>query len=215
MSRKAHIIWDWNGTLLDDLQACVDSINILLLRRGLPTISNAQYLEVFDFPVRNYYLKLGFDFTKDDWNAVAVEYHESYALTSPVSPLRRGTRVALDTLKARGVGVSILSACELGLLKRMMTERDIIHYFKHIYGLTNLHAASKVELGRVFLSETGLARDEIILVGDTTHDHEVALALGIPCILMTGGHQSRTKLTPLGRPMADTLDEVLDYIARG
>lgn len=214
MAAYKHIIWDWNGTLLNDLQACVDAINILLARRRLPAISVQQYLDIFDFPVRNYYLKLGFDFTRDNWDAVAVEYHEAYAQTSPSSPLRDGTRTALDTLKANGIGVSVLSACELGLLRRMMTERDILDYFEHIYGLTNLHAASKVDLGHAFLSNTGLSRPDTLLVGDTTHDHEVAQAMGIPCLLMTGGHQSQAKLNPLGCPMVSTLNEVLEHILR-
>ena len=89
-----HIIWDWNGTLLDDLQACVDSINVLLKVRKLPAITREQYLDVFDFPVRDYYLKLGFDFTKDDWNEVAKDYHKEYAVTSIKSPLRDGTQAA-------------------------------------------------------------------------------------------------------------------------
>ncbi len=214
MNKYTHIIWDWNGTLLDDQQACVDAINMLLVRRQLPAVSVQQYLDIFDFPVRNYYLKLGFDFTKDDWNAVAREYHEAYALTAPAAPLRKGTIKILESLKANGIGVSILSASELALLTRMMTERGIIRYFEHIYGLADLYAASKVDLGHAFLKNTGMDRSNTLLIGDTTHDHEVAQAMGIPCLLMTGGHQSPKKLNPLGCPMVSTLDEALDYILR-
>jgi hypothetical protein len=39
----------------------VDAINVLLKARALPFLSLGQYLDVFDFPVRHYYLKLGFD----------------------------------------------------------------------------------------------------------------------------------------------------------
>lgn len=212
MPHIKHVIWDWNGTLLDDQQACVDAINILLARRQRPLVTLQQYLDIFDFPVRNYYLKLGFDFSKDDWNAVAVEYHAAYALTAPAAPLRAGTRAALETLKAHGIGLSVLSACELTLLRRMMTERGIIHYFEHIYGLSDLFAASKLELGHKFLKKTGLPRSETILVGDTNHDHEVAQGLGIPCLLMTGGHQAESKLTPLGCPILADLDGVLQYV---
>ena len=171
-----------------------------------------QILEIFDFPVRNYYLKLGFDFTKDDWNAVAVEYHAAYAQTSPSAPLRSGTQAALETLKAHGLGGSVLSACELTLLKRMMSERGIIHYFEHIYGLSDLFAASKLDLGHKFLKKTGLPRAGTLLIGDTVHDHEVAQGLGIACLLMTGGHQAESKLTPLGCPVVPDLNSVLNYV---
>jgi len=207
-----HIIWDWNGTLLDDLQACVDSINLLLKVRKLPAITREQYLNVFDFPVRDYYLKLGFDFTKDDWHEVAKEYHKEYAITSLKSPLRDGTQAALDTLHATGLGMSILSACEVKILKRMITERHILPYFEHIYGLDDLYASSKIDLGHALFNNTGLNKRDALLVGDTTHDYEVAQAMGIPCLLMAGGHQSSRKLAALNCPMVSDFAGVIDYI---
>lgn len=207
-----HIIWDWNGTLLDDMQACVDAINILLKNRKLPAISCEQYLEVFDFPVRDYYLKLGFDFSKHDWDEVAQDYHKAYAITSAASPLRQGTQAMLATLKAKGLGLSILSACELKILKRMVSERHILPYFEHIYGLDDLYASSKIDLGHTLFKNTGLKKDRVLMVGDTTHDYEVAKALGIPCLLMAGGHQSRRKLAALDCPMVSDLAGVIDYL---
>ena len=212
MARYRHIIWDWNGTLLDDVQACADAINILLARREMPAITLEQYLNVFAFPVRNYYLKLGFDFTRDRWNDVAVEYHEAYAQTSAASPLRHGTSAALTLLKTRGIGVSVLSACELRLLKSMMAQRGILEHFEHIYGLSDLFAHSKLDLGHALLKHAGLSQADTLMVGDTTHDHEVAQALGIPCLLMSGWHQAESKLTGLGCPVLPDYDGVIDHI---
>ncbi|MEI8122132.1 MAG: HAD family hydrolase [bacterium] len=212
MTRQQHIIWDWNGTLLNDVQACAGAINVLLARRGLPPITLEQYLDVFDFPVRNYYLRLGFDFSRDRWDDVAVEYHDAYARLSVDSPLRDGARAALDSLKCRGIGVSVLSACETGLLKRMMGERDVLDCFEHVYGLSDFFAHSKLDLGHALLKNAGLSRTETLLVGDTTHDHDVAQALGIPCILMTGGHQSASKLVRLGCPVVADFAEALQLI---
>lgn len=212
MSRYRHIIWDWNGTLLDDVQACADAINILLARRGMPAITLEQYLNVFAFPVRNYYLKLGFDFTRDRWDDVAVEYHKAYAQTSATSPLRPGTFAALNLLKARGIGISVLSACELRLLKNMMAQRGVLDYFEHIYGLSDLFAHSKLDLGRALLKHAGLSPMDTLMIGDTSHDHEVAQALGIPCLLMSGGHQAETKLTGLGCRILPDYDRVISHI---
>jgi phosphoglycolate phosphatase len=209
-----HVIWDWNGTLLDDARACAEAINVLLQRRHLPPVSFQQYLDVFDFPVRDYYLQLGFDFSRDDWNSVAEEYHAVYAVTSAHAPLRQGTLATLQALHSKGVLLSVLSACELTLLRRMIDERGILGFFEHIYGLSDLFAHSKVDLGQALLNNSGLARDEAILVGDTTHDFEVARAMGIPCLLMTGGHQSGAKLSPCGCPVVSSLDAVLEYILK-
>ena len=212
MTRYTQVIWDWNGTLLDDVQACADAINILLRRRDMPAITLDQYLELFDFPVRNYYLQLGFDFSKDRWDDVAVEYHEAYAITSAASPLRPGVHDTLERLIAAGVGVSILSACETGMLRRMMAERGVLGYFRHVYGLGDLFAHSKVDLGHALLKDTGYAQENTLLVGDTTHDHDVAKALNLPCVLMSGGHQSERKLRTTGSPVVPGLTHALDVI---
>ena len=207
-----HVIWDWNGTLLDDASACVQSINTLLQRRNLRPVSLEQYLNVFDFPVRDYYVKLGFNFTNDDWPRVAEEYHKVYATASTSAPLRDGTPSLLERLRARRLTLSILSACELKLLHRMMDERGVRSYFDHIYGLSDLYAHSKVDLGHRLVGAVGTPRSEALLIGDTTHDFEVAQAIGVPCLLMTGGHQSAAKLRRCGCPVVTGLDAVEEFI---
>lgn len=209
-----HVIWDWNGTLLDDASACVHSINTLLQRRSLRPVSLTQYLDVFDFPVRDYYVKLGFDFTKDDWSSVAEEYHSVYAIAAKSAPLRDGTPELLERLRARHLTLSILSACELKLLHRMMDERDVRPYFDHIYGLSDLYAHSKVELGHTLVRAVGTPRSQALLIGDTTHDFDVAQAIGVPCLLMTGGHQSAAKLQRCGCPVVTNLNAVEEYVLR-
>jgi phosphoglycolate phosphatase len=209
-----HIIWDWNGTLLDDAAACVDAINVLLRRRKLPAITHAQYVEVFGFPVKDYYLQLGFDFTKDDWQRVAEEYHDVYAVASAQAALRDGARDAVQGMKRAGFRVSVLSACELSLLKRMMQERGILDLFDGVYGLPDLFAHSKMELGRAMLSDMGLAPADALLIGDTTHDFEVAQALACACLLMSGGHQSAAKLKGCGCPVVANCEEALSRVVR-
>ena len=58
----AGIIWDWNGTLLNDMELCVHTINEMLQKRNLHELSVDEYKEVFSFPVKDYYQKIGFDY---------------------------------------------------------------------------------------------------------------------------------------------------------
>jgi hypothetical protein len=119
-----HIVWDWNGTLLDDVQACVDAINRLLLERSMPEVSADLYRELFEFPVKNYYIKLGFDFDKEDWNELAEKYHAIYANTSSASPIRTGAIPVLDELRSSGIVMTILSACKQSILDQMVSGRS-------------------------------------------------------------------------------------------
>ena len=189
-----HIIWDWNGTLLDDVQACVDSINCMLAPRQLPLLSRKRYRDIFDFPVKSYYARIGFDMQNEDWDSMAKEFHRHYAEFSEKSDLREDAEKTLATLHENDAEMSILSACEITILERMLKERNIRHYFTHVFGLDNLYATSKLDQGRLLLKQLGLPPEDILLIGDTNHDHEVAEHLGIQCMLLTGGHQSEHRL---------------------
>ena len=54
------IIWDWNGTILDDACVCKTIANIMLKERGIPTLPDMDaYRAVFGFPIKAYYEKFG------------------------------------------------------------------------------------------------------------------------------------------------------------
>ena len=189
-----HVIWDWNGTLLDDTEACVNSVNRMLEVRRFPLITVEAYRQIFDFPVIRYYEKLGFNLATENWDAIAVEFHRHYAEYARHAPLRHGIEHVLATLSETGFEMSILSASEINILNRMLTEHGIRNYFRHISGLDNLHAASKLENGKMLIRQINLPADDVILVGDPCHDHDVATAMGIRCMLLTGGHQHESRL---------------------
>jgi phosphoglycolate phosphatase len=207
-----HIIWDWNGTLLDDVEACVSSINCMLAPRNLPTLSTDRYRDLFDFPVKSYYLALGFDMAHEEWDSVAAEFHRHYAHFSANSHLRPGVQKLLTTIHALGLTSSVLSACEQEILDRMLGERGILPAFEHVHGLDNLHAASKLERGHALIERLPHHVNHIVLVGDTLHDHEVARELGCDCILLTGGHNSERRLRTSGRRIITSLDQLPDLL---
>jgi phosphoglycolate phosphatase len=189
-----HIIWDWNGTLLDDVEACVNSINNMLAPRKLPTITISQYRDIFDFPVKNYYKDLGFDMENENWDSMAKEFHRHYANFSAKAKLRQDAVTTLTELHKQGIPMSILSASEITILERMLNTHNIRTFFSHVFGLDNLYASSKLERGQRLLQKLNTPPQEILIIGDTNHDHEVAQELGINCILLTGGHQSEARL---------------------
>ena len=95
MNFQPHIIWDWNGTLLDDTEAALATLNIMIAKRGGTPIGMPFYLDNFAFPVRPFYDRIGITaHDEDEWNAIAREYHETY-LRQPKA-LNRGAFAALD-----------------------------------------------------------------------------------------------------------------------
>jgi phosphoglycolate phosphatase len=189
-----HVIWDWNGTLLDDLDLCIDVMNGLLRRRGLPVMDRARYHAVFDFPVRAYYERLGFDFRRDSFEGLSVEFIAGYEARRGESRLHPGAREMLAAFQLAGVTQSVLSAYRGDTLQEIVGHFGLTPYFMRLIGLDNIYAHSKTELGRAWVAELGIPGKDILMIGDTLHDLEVAKALGVDCVLVAAGHHSAGRL---------------------
>ena len=207
-----YIIWDWNGTLLDDTEAALATLNIMIAERGGTPIGMPFYLDNFAFPVRPFYDRIGIiAHDEDEWNAIAREYHETY-LRQPKA-LNRGAFAALDMAKAAGCRQSILSALRQDLLDAQTKEYGIDGYFERICGSDNLDGASKLNRARELLAELSVPHSpfpvpRFVLIGDAVHDKEVADAIGIPCVLCAVGSHAAWRLSavaPTGETLVDAL----------
>lgn len=210
-----HIVWDWNGTLLDDVDAALLSINTMLQERAMPVLNKTRYREIFGFPVIECYRLLGFEFsTHEEWDAIATEFHGHYNRNVSGASLTAGVTEALESLSARGIAMSILSASEEGKLIELLRHYGIDNRFAHIMGHSDLYGSSKIELGRRLTGELGLDPDKVLLVGDTVHDFEVAMDSGWKCVLYLGGHQDPERLMGCGCPTLSAFDPLFRQSSR-
>ncbi|MGD0785023.1 MAG: HAD hydrolase-like protein [Sedimentisphaerales bacterium] len=206
-TKYKHIIWDWNGTLLDDAWLCVQILNQMLSGRGMKTTTLAQYQIDFDFPVISYYVKLGFDFKKESFDDIAHEYIAAYKSGQVKCRLRDGVVDIIKALKDKGFSQSVLSASQKSSLIEAMGIFGLKDFFENIEGLDDYYAHSKIDIGRKLMENLSLGGKEVLLVGDTTHDYEVACLLGADCLLLPAGHQSKERLIACGARVCDSLDE--------
>ncbi len=207
-SDYTDILWDFNGTLLDDVEAGIISVNTLLRRRGIATVDSVErYHEVFGFPIIDYYRRLGFDLENESYeNKVAPEWMAEYLENSKAAGLRKGVSEMLEFFKEQGVRQTIISASETGLLKRQLKELRIDGYFDEIYGLDNINAGSKTALAIKWKEAHPDAR--ALFIGDTDHDAETAKAINAECVLVAGGHQSESALRASGYAVAKSFSEL-------
>ncbi len=118
-------------------------------------------------------------------------------------------------LRRRGPPMSVLSASERSILTRMLGASGIRDYFVHVLGLSNLYAASKLDLGRELMHVTGCTGGALLLIGDTLHDFEVSRELGWRCVLLEGGHQAEHRLRRCGCPVMPDLPALRHYLEAG
>lgn len=203
------IIWDWNGTLLNDTLLCVKTINRMLEKRDLQQLSVARYKTVFSFPVKDYYQKIGFNFAAEPFEIPALEFIDSYNEGLSACRLHENSTTLLNHFQSKGIRQFILSAMKQDELNLCLQEQQVNHFFEHVSGLDNHYAASKLENGQKLLSDCKLEAGELVLIGDTVHDFEVANALGCQCILISNGHQSREILESTGVRVLDELGQLI------
>lgn len=208
LKKYTHIIWDWNGTLLNDAWLCVEVMNGMLTERGLPLKTIDAYKELFDFPVRDYYEKLGWDFSIDPFDIVGMEFIVRYNRRQHETRLHAEAASTLARFREMGYRQLILSAREQNELLSEANALGVSEYFDRICGLDDHYAHGKTDVGRRLVDELDVPKDKLLFIGDTRHDAEVAGEIGIDCILIPNGHHSLSRLMKLGVPIISSLEEL-------
>ncbi len=210
MKDYRYVIWDFNGTLLDDVSTGITALNVLLSRRGLPPVkTEREYRDVFRFPIIDYYKDVGFDFTRERFDDVANEWVKAYLdAENPVAC--RGVKPVLKFFRSRDVEQVIISASEKEMLLRQLDLIDLSGYFSEICGRDDIYASSKKEMATKWAHRAPPGQK--LFIGDTTHDYEVARAIDADVILLCNGHQSRKRLEKCNCPVLDGAWQILDTI---
>lgn len=209
---EKRLIWDWNGTLLDDVAAAVGALNRMLVKRGAAPITIEHYRRRFGFPVRPFYAELGVDLAKWDWGEICEDFH-NFILEEPQS-VRIEALSALELAESVGFRQSVLSALRQDKLERAIQAAGLRRFFDLVYGVDNLDGASKLDRGRELIAAWGPSAVMPVFIGDTLHDAEVAKELGARCVLVSCGHQMPERLAAARCPVVDSLVDAV-HVAAG
>ena len=209
MLKYKYVIWDWNGTILDDVDINIEIINILLKERKLPPIDSVEkYKNLFSFPIVDFYKELGFTFEDEPFEAVAREYAFLYDEKYPFAEISFEKEELLRKFKQEGVRQLIISATEQTFLLKQVTYFEIEHLFTDILGTSDIYVRSKVSVAQKWMQENNVAPKDVLFVGDTIHDKEVSDSIGCDCLLLSQGHQSRDILVFSGADLADSIKDI-------
>ncbi len=185
-----YIIWDWNGTLLDDFSLIFSVLKAQLEQHSLPVPTPEDCRNKFCFPVSAYYERLGFDFSKISFSTLSDDFLIKYEKRIAETGLFAGTKALLKTIHDLGSKQAILSLAEQAHLDYILPQFQIQEYFQHIFGSPEKYTKSKLARGKELLATSGFPPEKTIFVGDTDHDGEVGDALGLTVLLVAEGCQS-------------------------
>ncbi|MCU0104361.1 HAD hydrolase-like protein [Acholeplasma vituli] len=207
-----YLIWDFNGTILDDLVLCLDLLNDMLEQQNKPRIDIPAYKNIFGFPIKDYYIEAGLSFDTVSFDVLSQYFIQKYQPSSFQCRIHEGVIDVLKMTRNMGVKNIILSASETNNLLEQVKVLGIETYFEHIVGTDNIKGQGKVARGIQLMNDTGIDPKQCLYIGDTIHDAEVAEALGIKVILYSGGHQSKERLKSTNAIIIDHLSDIMGYI---
>lgn len=205
--RPKRMIWDFNGTIVDDQKLCFEIENFMLRERNMKEIPDLEtYLDTFSFPIQAYYKRLGYDLVTESFESLADEYFKLYTEGFLTCPVREGVLETLERIHSLGIPQTMLSATSQTRLEEQVRHLKIDSYFETVLGLPDDYAFSKVQRGLDYIRSSGISPEEALFLGDTDHDCEAAQAMGCRCVLITGGHQSKRVLEGCGVPVVESFD---------
>lgn len=207
------VIWDWNGTLLDDTDMCYRIANEMRQERGMSLMQGIEeYRTYFTFPVVDYYRRMGYTFEIEPFENISQQFVAMYAERFPACPLQPCAKEALSAVLSCGARQVLLSATGQEKLDEQVAHFQLNEYFERVIGSSNNLAHGKADYAVAFLRESGVSPARTLFVGDTDHDFEIASAIGCGCALLTLGHQTREHLAALGATLVDSLCEVPELL---
>jgi phosphoglycolate phosphatase len=206
-----YILWDFNGTILDDVKICLKIINIMMKERKLKPISMESYTDNMCFPIANYYKLVGLPYEGEEFNNLSVMFNDYYLKNwEKHTKLAKGFIKVADFINKVGIKQIIISASKKENLVLQTKILKIDHIFEDMVGQNGINAESKIQYSKKYVDNRKINPKRILYIGDTIHDYEVASNIKCDYLIYTKGHQSKKALKSV--KTIDNLSDIIKYI---
>lgn len=206
-----NIIWDYNGTIIDDVRLAVEAENMVLKSYGKEPITLEFYLDECEMPILNFYNKI-FDMENYDFAEISERFINNYEFLAPKMQVFPEVRSMIEYLDTKGYSQAVISGFESGRLKKSLTHFGLDGYFNFMSGSDSIDCASKSERAAHMLEQHDLNPRETLFIGDMYHDYETASLAGADCVLIANGHQGANVLKSYGVTVLDNAMQLKEIL---
>lgn len=205
---RHHLVWDWNGTLLDDLSLVVACTNAAFASIGGRAVTADEHRVRFRRPVADYYAEiLGQAVDEEAYGRLDKIFHEAYRAGLTTCELAGDARAAIGSWPG---SQSLLSMWFHDELVPTVHTYGLTGHFTRVDGLrAEVGGGRKAESLRRHLAELGIDGRSVVLIGDSLDDADAAEAVGGRAVLYSGGLTDPTRLHASPHPVAATLTEAV------
>ena len=209
----AHLVWDWNGTLLDDLWLVVEATNASLAVCGGGPVTAEEHRRDFRRPIIEYYAGvLGRAVDAEEFSRLDKAFHETYRTGLHRCAL---TVDAMEAVAAWSGTQSLLSMWFHDELVPTVDRYGLSTRLSRVDGLRgHVNGMPKAPFLASHLAEQGLSGGDCVLIGDSIDDADAAAAVGARVVLYAGGFTDEARLRATGHPVARSLSEAITLAVR-
>ncbi|MFC9595998.1 HAD family hydrolase [Streptomyces sp. NPDC056944] len=205
-----HLVWDWNGTLLDDIGAVIGATNAAFAELGLASITLERYRDLYTVPVPKFYERLmGRLPTDEEWTVMDGAFHRHYWERAESCGLTTGAAELLAARQQSGLTQSLLSLAPHAELIPLVRRHGIAERFVRMDGRVDASTDGKSGHMVRHLAALGVPAERVVVIGDAADDAVAAAHVGARAVLYTGGSHSRASLSRVGVPVVDSLAEAV------
>ncbi len=205
---RTHLVWDWNGTLLDDLSLVVASTNHAFTAVGGRLVQADEHRARFRRPVAEFYAEI-LERAVDDEEFGKLDriFHDAYRLGLTTMTLAADAKEALTSWPG---SQSLLSMWFHEELVPAVETYGLGGVFTRVDGLRT-EVGGHLKAGHLaeHLAGLGMTGEQVVLIGDSLDDAAAAESAGAAVVLYTGGFTDPVRLRASGYPVADTLVEAV------
>ena len=205
---RTHLVWDWNGTLLDDLSLVVEATNQAFAAVGGRSLDSDEHRKTFRRPVAEFYAEiLERAVDAEEFGRLDRIFHDAYRLGLTTTSLAAD---AMHAIRSWPGTQSLLSMWFHAELVPAIETYGLTGVFTRVDGLRT-EVGGDLKAGHLarHLDQLGISGDRAVLVGDSLDDALAAESVGAAAVLYTGGFTHPARLRASGRPVADTLVEAV------
>lgn len=203
-----NIIFDWSGTLVDDLTPVLEATNRVFAAHGKPPFDRETFREKFYLPYEGFYREhipeVPLVELENIFREVFRELHHTVSLLP-------GAREILEYCQAQTMPVFLLSTVHARDFAAQARRLEVEHFFHGVYA----SVADKRHAIHELLQKHNLRPEETLFVGDMEHDIATARHGGVRSCAVLTGYDSLAKLQKaLPDHVAENLEAVLQLVQR-
>lgn len=208
MARKYDlIVFDWDGTVMDSTAVIAMSIQNACRDLDLPVPSDEDARHVIGMGLAQALRYAVPAASEEQYAPLAERYRYHFLAQDEHIPLFEGARETIDELHRAGHVLAVATGKTRAGLDRVLESSGMGHYFMAIRTADVTHSKPHPAMLLEIMDELGMTPEQTLMIGDTTHDLQMAVNAGVDALAMTHGAHPEDQLRAL-QPLA-MLDDFL------